>query len=60
MTVKYRRLAEGETILEGDEFDNCRDGWRDDAVWVKATDIGGKAPDPCYASHRQYRRRIRE
>ena len=58
MTVKYRRLAEGETIREGDEVDSCADGWRDEAIWKPTTCVGQKAPDPQYASHRQYRRKL--
>lgn len=57
---KYRRLEEGEIIQEGDEYDNCRNPWHDDAVWVPATCIGDRAPDPQYPSHRQYRRKIEE
>ncbi len=55
---KYRRLESGEIIQEGDEYDNCIDAWKDDAVWIPATDVGKKAPNPRYVSHRKYRRRI--
>lgn len=55
------RLEHGDVIEEGDEIDRCADGWRDDPVWepVHPADIGTRAPDPQYPSHRQYRRRIR-
>jgi len=57
---KYRRLKKGEIIQKGDEYDACRDPWRDDAKWVPATCIGETAPDPQYVSHRQYRRKIED
>lgn len=56
--MEYRILNKGEIIQEGDEYDNCRDAWRDDAVWVPARNIGEPAPDPSFPSHRQYRRPI--
>jgi len=58
MKNKYRYLKKNEIIQEGDEVDICADGWRDDPVWVKTTCVGDKAPDPCYPSHRIYRRKI--
>lgn len=54
---RYRRLDEGEIIMEGDEVDVCNDGWRDEPKWVPATyGIGKPAPCPDYPSHRVYRR----
>ena len=54
--VKYRQLEKGERVAKGDWVDMCRDGWRDDPKWVPATKIGEAAPDPCYPSHRTFRR----
>jgi hypothetical protein len=49
---KYRPLREGETILAGDEcLTDSHLGWQ-----PATHDIGGKAPDPAYTSHRMYRR----
>jgi len=56
--MDYYYLKHGDIILKGDEVDMCNDGWRDDPLWVKATDIGSQAPDPQYPSHRRYRRII--
>lgn len=56
--TKYRRLEKGEIIQEGDEWDACRDPWRDAADWQPATCIGDPAPDPQFVAHRQYRRPI--
>lgn len=55
---EYRILEKGEIIKDGDEVDNCNDGWRDDPVWVPTTCAGEAAPDPSYPSHREYRRKI--
>jgi len=56
---QYRKLEYGEIIQEGDEIDDCRDGWRDPPNWVPVTScIGEPAPDPSYPSHRQYRRKL--
>ncbi len=56
---QYRMLRKGETIMEGDEVDACRDGWRDEPAWKPATEcIGQPAPDPAYPSHRVYRRKL--
>jgi len=52
----YYYLKKDEIIKEGDEVDMCRDGWRDEPKWVKAKNIGEKASDPVYPSHRKYRR----
>ena len=60
MDKKYRLLKEGEIIQGGDEVDMCRDGWRDDPVWVKAVCLGKKVPDSTYPSHRRYRREVKE
>lgn len=57
--MEYRILNKGEIIQEGDEYDNCRDAWRDDAVWVPARNIGEPAPDPAFPAHRIYRRKTR-
>jgi hypothetical protein len=57
---RYRQLNEGEAIMAGDEVDMSRDGWRDDPKWVATTCAGELAPDPRYASHRVYRRKITE
>jgi len=54
--MKYYYLKKGDIIQDGDEVDMCRDGWRDEPIWVKATRVGEKAPDPRYPSHRIYRR----
>jgi len=50
----YRRLNEGETILDSDEcFCESATGWlRDDGRCA-----GTKAPSPLYTSHRIYRRK---
>jgi hypothetical protein len=49
---RYRPLREGETILAGDEcLTDSHLGWQ-----PAKHDIGGKAPDPAYTSHRMYRR----
>ena len=49
---RYRPLREGETILAGDEcLTDSHLGWQ-----PATHDIGGKAPDPNYTSHRMYRR----
>lgn len=58
----YRSLKEGEVVQPGDELDCCRNPWRDYPVWRPAPqeDIGTRAPDPRYVSHRQYRRKIDE
>lgn len=58
MMVEYRFLSEGELIREGDEVDGCRDGWRDDALWIPTTCVGQKAPNPHFPSHRKYRRKL--
>lgn len=47
----YRPLSMGETILATDEY-------LDDDGWRATTCAGGKAPDPQYTCHRQYRRRV--
>jgi hypothetical protein len=54
----YRRLEHMEIIQPGDEYDNCRDAWRDPPVWVPVNprSYGKPAPDPQYPAHRQYRR----
>ena len=58
LMTEYRRLKMGEIIQEGDEYDACHNPWHDDPVWVPATCIGEKAPNPAYVSHRMYRRPI--
>lgn len=62
MMENYRRLEEGEIIQEGDEYDNCNNPWKDDAVWIPVPymHIGQLAPNPNFVSHRQYRRKIDE
>ncbi len=58
---QYRMLTKGEIIMEGDEVDACRDGWRDEPKWQLAKEcIGQPASDPAYPSHRVYRRKVRE
>lgn len=58
--MKYRPLQKDEVIQLGDEIDRCGDAWRDDPVWepVHPDNVGYKAPDPQYPSHRQYRRPV--
>ena len=58
--TSYRNLRLGETIQAGDEIDRCGDAWRDDPKWepVHTADVGRKAPDPRYPSHRLYRRLV--
>ena len=55
----YRRLEKGEIIQEGDEWDACRDGWRDEAIWTVVTKdfpgLGKPAPDPKYPAHTIFR-----
>ncbi len=46
---KYRRLRFGEAIRSTDEY-------LDEDGWVITTCAGGKAPDPQYTAHREYRR----
>jgi hypothetical protein len=47
----FRQLREGEAIQLGDEVQ------RDDGTFDLAVRcIGEPAPDPCYSSHRVYRR----
>ena len=47
---RYRQLKCGEVIRPSDE---CR---RDDGSWVAGICVGTRVPDPCYTSHRVYRR----
>lgn len=54
--VKWRMLEKGEEIKDGDWVDVAADGWRDDPKWRLTKCAGDVAPDPMYASHRQYRR----
>ena len=58
MIYKYRYLKKNEIIQKDDEVDLCVDGWRDEPKWVKTNCVGELAPDPCYPSHRIYRRKI--
>lgn len=54
---QYRLLEKGEIIQQGDEYDSCRDGWRDPPRWQPVvTLIGHPAPDPQYPAHTLYRR----
>lgn len=49
---RYRRLNDGEIILEGDEcLTDSHLGWQ-----LETHCIGTPAPDPAYTSHRIYRR----
>ncbi len=61
MSAEWRYLQKGETVMLGDEYDACRDGWRDPVDWQPVTRVRGglgrKAPDPAYPSHTTYRRR---
>lgn len=50
---EYRLLKRGELIQPGDQFLADSGG-----QWVPAKCIGEEAPDPCYTSHRQYRRPV--
>ena len=56
--MKYYYLKKGEEILSGDEVDMCNDGWRDDPMWIPAKNVGEKAVDPQFISHRKYRRKL--
>ena len=57
---EYYYLKKGDVIQEGDEYDGCNDGWRDEPDWVEtACCVGEIAPDPKYPSHRKYRRKIK-
>jgi hypothetical protein len=58
--VKWRQLAAGERIQEGEWVDMAHDGWRDDPQWVPATNIGDTAPDPAYPAHRIFRRVLKD
>ena len=55
---EYYYLKTGETVQEGDEYDACADGWRDDSKWqqVKKDAIGRKVSNPIYPSHARFRR----
>ena len=59
MSSEYRILKKGEIIQEGDEWDACRDGWRDEPIWKAVTkdfpSIGKPAPDPRYPAHTIFR-----
>jgi hypothetical protein len=56
---RYLQLEKGQLVEKGDEVDICSDGWRDNPLWIPAIpSIGERAPDPCYPSHRKYRRLI--
>jgi len=57
--VNWRMLEHLEIIEDGDEYDACRDGWRDDPIWKPAPvhRIGQPASDPQYPAHTRYRRR---
>ena len=58
---QYRHLTKGELIREGDEVNACRNGYRDDLVWIKVKHrIGDPAPDPDFIGHSQFRRKISE
>lgn len=59
--IIHRLLDKGEIIKKGDEFDSCRDGWRDKPKWKKAKNrIGQPVPDPAYPAHTIYRRILKE
>jgi len=53
---KYRLLKEGETVRPLDEF------YDDDAKKWKhvMNSVGKPAPNPCYTSHRLFRRRLKD
>lgn len=53
----YYYLKKDEIIKQGDEVE-ISNSFNDPAKWVKATLIGGKAPDPMYPAHSIYRRKI--
>ncbi len=57
MMTKYRILCEGEIVDDGDQVD-ISDRADDDSVWVLATNIGEKIPDPSRLDNRIYRRRV--
>lgn len=51
---KYYHLREGDMIKYGDEI-------KYRGKWIYAIpSIGTKAPDPCYTSHRKYRRLMKD
>lgn len=55
----YYYLEKGDIIQEGDEVDACRDGYKDDPIWVPVEHrIGQPAPDPQFISHSQFRRKV--
>lgn len=55
---RYRILAAGEIIQQGDEADASVDPWKDPIRWVPVNpqSVGRPAPDPAYPSHTIYRR----
>lgn len=56
---KYYHLKKGDIIEEGDECGTMQKYNDDDYTWnVSKKCIGEPAPDPCYLSHRKYRRLI--
>lgn len=57
---RYRILAAGEIIQQGDESDSAVNPMHDPARWVPVNphSIGKPAPDPAYPSHTIYRRPI--
>jgi hypothetical protein len=54
---RYRQLEKDEIIQAGDEYDACRDAWRDPPLWKPVENrIGEPAPDPQYPAHTIFRR----
>lgn len=50
----YYHLKKGDEIKVGDEvFNDTSKEWE-----LSVNSIGGKAPDPCYTSHRRFRREV--
>jgi len=50
----YYRLKKGDKIIVGDQvYNDISKEWE-----LSVNSVGGLAPDPCYTSHRQFRREV--
>lgn len=59
MKVEYYYLKQGEIVQPGDEVEVSAN-WNDPPKWVSAANnVGQRAPDPAYMSHRKFRRRVK-